>query len=209
MISKTFIALLYLLVALPFAQLDLKEKAELMGVQVDERQGDKAGVQKTDVSFIFSGRPTQYFHTFRDSVLELQFYDAVLGDEKLPEVAQAPFVSGGVVTQERLNVNKDIEGLSPLFKDVVRVLLPVEKGISWDFTVTDDFNVITLKTIWSRTVKVGSELTQTKTRTKAIIIGSVVGVTAGVIAWVLRPEEGPKTKEGDWVMDPPTLPPVP
>lgn len=202
---------LFLFTANVFAQLDLKEKAQLMGVQIDERDGTKKGVKKTDVSFIFTGKPTQYFHIFRDSTLELQFYDAVVGDEKLQDIAQAPFMAGGTITTERLNVNKDIEGLSPLFKDVVRVVLPIEKGVYLDFTVSDDYNVITLKTDWSKTVKVGGTYTATKTKTRAIIIGSVVGVTGGVIAYVLFGQDGKGGEDGEkpWEENPPALPNVP
>ncbi|MBL8028483.1 MAG: hypothetical protein JNL74_18815 [Fibrobacteres bacterium] len=209
--AAVFLAL-FLFSANIFAQLDLKEKAQLMGVQIDERDGTKKGVKKTDVSFIFTGKPTQYFHIFRDSTLELQFYDAVVGDEKLQDIAQAPFMAGGTIATERLNVNKDIEGLSPLFKDVVRVVLPIEKGVYLDFTVSDDFNVITLKTDWSKTVKVGGTYTTTKTKTKAIILGSVVIVTGGVIGYVLLSDDnGGEEPDGTVWQDagPPPLPTIP
>jgi hypothetical protein len=210
-IKNIAIVLVMLLMSVTiYAQLDLKEKAQLMGVQIDERDGARAGVKKTDVSFIFTGKPTQYFHIFRDSTLELQFYDAVVGDEQLQDIAQAPFVAGGTVVTERLNVNKDIEGLSPLFKDVVRVVLPIEKGVYLDFTVSDDYNVITLKTDWSKTVKVGGTYTASKTKTRAIIIGGVVGVTAGVIGYVLfGTDKVIKEEVVDWNPEAPSLPNIP
>jgi hypothetical protein len=191
-----------------FSQLDLKEKAQLVGIQVDEKPGATEKEKLTDVAFIFTGKPSAYYHTFKDNVLVIDFYDAEPGEEKLPDITQAPF-SGCTIAKDKIDANKDIEGLQPLLKDIVRVTLPVQKELAMDYTLSDDFNVITLSTVWSKGGKIVSKKTQTKTRTIMLIGGGVVGVTAGVIAYFfLKPEDnGGKTEvPPDWNPAPPTLP---
>jgi len=195
-----------------FCQLDLKEKAQLVGVQVDEKPGVTEKEKLTDVAFIFTGKPSQYFHSFKDSVLIIDFYDAEPGEEKLPDITQAPF-TGCVIVKDKVDVNKDIEGLEPLFKDIVRVTLPIQKEVTIDYTLSDDFNVITLATVWSKGGAIKSGVTQKKSRKWVYIAGGIVGVTAGTIAYILvkggggTPPDSGQTKE--WNPAPPPLPPVP
>ena len=194
-----------------FSQLDLKEKAQLVGIQVDEKPGATEKEKLTDIAFIFTGKPSAYYHTFKDNVLTVDFYDAEPGEEKLPDITQAPF-SGCSITKDKIDANKDIEGLQPLLKDIVRVTLPVQKDLALDYTLSDDFNVITLSTVWSKGGKIVSTKTQTKTRTIMLIGGGVVGITAGVIAYFfLQPNStgGTTQTTTDWDPPPPALPPTP
>ena len=202
----------FLFASMPlFAQLDLKEKAQLVGMQVDEKPGATEKEKLTDVAFIFTGKPSAYYHTYKDSILTIDFFDAEPGEEKLPDITQAPF-SGCSITRDKVDVNKDIEGMEPLLKDVVRITLPVQSGISIDYTLADDFNVVTLSTVWAKGGKIVSGVTNIKTKTKVMIIGGVVGVTGGVIAYIfLRPDkpiDGGKI-DPEWDPAPPALPPVP
>jgi hypothetical protein len=195
-----------------FGQLDLKEKAQLVGVQVDEKPGVTEKEKLTDVAFIFTGKPSQYFHSFKDSVLIIDFYDAEPGEEKLPDITQAPF-TGCTIGKDKVDVNKDIEGLEPLFKDIVRVTLPIQKEVTIDYTLSDDFNVITLATVWSKGGAIKSGVTTKKSRKWMYIAGGIVGVTAGTIAYILVNGGGSsgtdtsQTKE--WNPRPPPLPTIP
>jgi hypothetical protein len=211
--KSRYIFLSFILVVLLFpvsGQLDLKEKAQLVGVQVDEKPGATEKEKLTDVAFIFTGKPSQYFHTFKDNVLTIDFYDAEPGEEKLPDINQAPF-TGCTIAKDKVDVNKDIEGLEPLFKDIVRVTLPVQKDLTLDYTLSDDFNVITLSTVWSKGGTIKTTKTQKKTRTWMYISGGIVGVTAGVVTYILVSGGnggGPgSTPEQVWNPTPPPLPP--
>jgi hypothetical protein len=193
------------------AQLDLKEKAQLVGVQVDEKPGATEKEKLTDVAFIFTGKPSAYYHTYKDNILTIDFFDAEPGEEKLPDITQAPF-TGCTITKDKVDVNKDIEGMEPLLKDIVRVTLPVQKDISIDYTLADDFNVVTLSTVWAKGAKIVSGVTRTKTKTIMLIGGGVVGVTGAVIAYFFLKDTPPDTSgniKADWNPAPPTLPSVP
>lgn len=200
------------LLALPvLAQLDLKEKAQLVGIQVDEKPGATEKEKATDISFIFTGKPSAYYQNFKDSILTIEFYDAELSEEKLPDITQAPF-HGTSIAVDKINVNKDIEGLEAQFKDIVRVTLPIDQPVAFDYTLSDDFNVVTLATIWSREGKIKQGYTKRKTKTWIWISGGIVGVTVGTVAAIfLRNDEKKNngTEKVDWNPDPPSLPTLP
>jgi hypothetical protein len=194
-----------------YSQLDLKEKAQLVGIQVDEKPGATEKEKLTDVAFIFTGKPSAYYHTYKDSILTIDFYDAEPGEEKLPAVNQAPF-TGCTIAKDKVDVNKDIEGLEPLLKDIVRVTLPVDKAVSIDYTLSDDFNVITLSTVWTKGGQIVSKKTQKKSKMWVYIAGGIVGATAGVVTYIfLQPNGGNNGKivPPGWDPAPPALPPTP
>jgi len=201
--NRMFLLLLLLLpLSLP-AQLDLKEKAQLVGMQVDEKPGATDKEKLTDVAFIFTGKPSQYFHTFKDNVLTIEFYDAQPGEEKLPDVRQAPF-DGCTIAKDKVDINKDIEGLQPMLKDIVRVTLPVQKDVAIDYTLSDDFNVITLSTVWSKGGAIKNLKTQKKSRAWMYVAGGIVGITAGTVAYLFfkAPPESSKVDKNDRPWDP-------
>src|SRR3989339_926862 len=180
-----FSSLIIFLVCAPiFSQLDLKQKAQLVGIQVDEKPGASENEKLTDISFIFVDKPSAYYHNYKDGVLTIDFYDAQMGEEKLPDITQAPF-SGSTIGIDKIDVNKDIEGMQPLFKDIVRVTLPVLQGLDIDFTMADDFNVVTLSTVWTKGGKLAekSKKTTTKKYTWMWITGGVVGATTATILY--------------------------
>jgi hypothetical protein len=191
------------------AQIDLKEKAQLIGIQVDEKQGATPDEKLTDVSFIFIDQPSAYYNSFRENVLTIDFYDAILGEETLPKIDNDPFTLSDI-TQTKTDVNKDIEGLAPDLKDVVRVTLNVDPKVKIDFTLTDDFNVISLSTVWNKGGKdVVTRKTKKKTKTWVWITGGVVGASVGAVAYfVLRPPPDPPIEDtlGIWNPEPPALP---
>jgi hypothetical protein len=191
------------------AQLDLKEKAQLVGIQVDEKPGATDKEKLTDVSFIFTGKPRQYFHTLKENVLTLEFYDAQPGEDKLPAIKQAPF-AGCTIATDKVDVNKDIEGMEPLLKDIVRVTLPLQAGVTIDYTLSDDFNVITHATVWSKEGAIKNLKTQKKSKAWMYIAGGIVGVTAGTVAYLFfkAPSDTGQVKKGPgpWDPAPPGLP---
>ena len=194
----------------PFAQLDLKEKAQLVGLQVEEKQGASAEEKITDISFIFVDKPSTYNHSQEGSLLTLEFYDATLGDEPLEKIEGGPF-SDTKISAEKVDVNK-IEGMSPELKDVVRVEFTLKEGVQMDYTATDDFNVITVSTAWTLGGKLVTKQTAKKSRLWVWVVGGVVRLTAcGVAALLLRPEAGDTTTPPDEGWDPPlpTLPQTP
>ncbi len=201
------------LLCLPvFSQLDLKEKAQLIGIQIEDKKGATEQEMLSDVSFIFISQPSAFYHQRKDSLVTIEFYDATLGEEPIPSIIQSPFVNSWV-SVDKVDVNAGIEGLKADFKDVVRVSLEIEKGIDIDFTMSQDFNVFTLATVWSKTGKTATTLTQKKSNKKAwiwmaggsaVLIGGVVGVL------LIANDDGDGTKTAVWpVPAPPSLPPAP
>ena len=207
-----FFAALMLAGLLPvFSQLDLKEKAQLVGVQLESKPGATKDETMTDISFIFIDRPTAYYHSQKDNVLSVEFYDAVIGAEELPKIKQPPFTDC-VIAMEKMDVNKDIEGMAPEFKDVVRVVFTLEAGVQIDYTMTDDFNVVTLSSAWSKTGSIVSKKTQKKSKLWMWIVGGVVGVSGATAAYLLLTQEtetGGDTTTPPWNPPEPRLPPKP
>jgi hypothetical protein len=191
------------------AQIDLKEKAQLIGIQVDEKQGATPDEKLTDLSFIFIDQPSAYYNSFRDNVLTIDFYDAILGEEALPKIEQPPFTLCDI-SQTKIDVNKDIEGMAPELKDVVRITLNVDPKIKMDFTLTDDFNVISLSTVWNKGGKaVVTRKTKKKSKTWMWIAGGIVGASVGAVTYFMvstEDEPPPPTPPEPWDPDPPTLP---
>ncbi|MFH0920829.1 MAG: hypothetical protein V1913_10750 [Fibrobacterota bacterium] len=216
MLSRVLLSsvLLIFLSAPLFSQLDLKQKAQLVGIQVDEKPGVTEKEKLTDISFIFVDKPSAYYHNFKDGLLVVDFYDAQLGEEKLPDITQAPF-TGSTIAIDKIDVNKDIEGMQPLFKDIVRVTLPVQQGLDIDFTMSDDFNVVTLATVWTAGGKLGEKSRKTgkKSYKWMWITGGVVGVTTGtVLYFFLSNQDGTDNNDkgpGEWDPAAPALPPQP
>ena len=190
------------------AQIDLTEKAQLIGIQVDEKEGATPDEKLTDVSYIFIDQPSAYYNSFRENVLTIDFYDAVLGEEELPNIEQSPFTLCDI-SQTKIDVNKDIEGLAPDLKDVVRVTLNVDPEVKIDFTLTDDFNVISLSTVWTKGGKeVVTRKTKKKTKTWMWIAGGVVGASVGAVAYfMLKPQPIDSVRiDSTWNPEPPPLP---
>jgi len=198
------------LISLIIAQLDLKEKAQLLGIQVEEKPGATEQEKLTDVSFIFIDQPSAYYHNKKDSLLTIDFYDAILSEEKLPTIEQSPFMTSRI-TQTKIDVNKDIEGLAPEMKDIVRIDFIIEKDIEIDLTLTDDFNVITLSTVWTKGGKLVTKKTTKKSRAWMYVVGGIVGITAGTIGYIFATSEPPPpgTSDTSWNPPPPDLPNIP
>jgi hypothetical protein len=210
-VRSLLIVLSFLLVLPVFSQLDLKEKAQLVGVQLESKPGATKDETMSDISFIFIDRPTAYYHSQKDNTLTVEFYDAVIGAEALPRIKQPPFTDC-MIANEKLNVNKDIEGMAPDFKDVVRVTFTLEAGVQIDYTMTDDFNVVTLSSTWSKTGSIVSKKTQKKSKLWMWIVGGVVGVSGAAAAYLLL--TGETTPPQDTITPPwdpalPDLPPTP
>ena len=206
-----FFAALMLAGLLPvFSQLDLKEKAQLVGLQLESRPGATKDETMTDISFIFIDRPTAYYHNLKDNILAVEFYDAVIGSEELPRIKQPPFTDCKIAN-EKLNVNKDIEGMAPDFKDVVRVTFALEAGVQIDYTMTDDFNVVTLSSTWSKTGSIVTKRTTQKSKMWMWIVGGVVGVSGAAAAYLVLTQKTDTVVKTPEIWDPPEprLPPKP
>jgi hypothetical protein len=211
--KKKAVLLISILIAslIVYSQIDLKEKAQLLGIQLDEKQGATEEEKLTDISFIFIDQPSAYYHHRKENLLTIEFYDAVLGEEELPAIDQPPFTSCKIL-QDKVDVNKDIEGLAPDLKDVVRIELTIEEGIEMDLTLTDDFNVISLSTVWTKGGKIVTKKTTKKSRWWMWVVGGVVGATGGVVGYLMtRPtdEDDGGQDSTIWNPLPPTLPDIP
>ena len=206
-----FFAALMLAGLLPvFSQLDLKEKAQLVGVQLESKTGATKDETMTDISFIFIDRPTAYYHSQKDNVLTVEFYDAVIGAETLPRIKEQPFTDC-MIAMEKMNVNKDIEGMAPEFKDVVRVAFTLEAGVQIDYTMADDFNVVTLYSTWSRTGSIVSMKTAKKSKLWMWVVGGVVGVSGAAATYLILSQKSDTVEKNPEKWDPPEprLPPKP
>ncbi|OGJ85674.1 MAG: hypothetical protein A2268_16875 [Candidatus Raymondbacteria bacterium RifOxyA12_full_50_37] len=194
-----------------FSQIDLKEKAQLIGIQPDERKGATEQEHQTDIAFIFMSQPSAYYHQRKENTIIIEFYDAMLGEDPLSPIAVPPFASSKV-SNEKVDVNAGIEGLQADLKDIVRVELTFDEGVELDLTLNQDFNVITLATVWSRGGKLKSAVTTRKSKTWIWMIGGFVGITGAAVGvlystGVIGGKEDTVVTNNGW--KPPPLPGIP
>ncbi|MFH1761089.1 MAG: hypothetical protein ABIA63_08305 [bacterium] len=166
-----------------------------------EKAGKTAKGDKIVLSFIFQGQPGTYYSDINLDAhkLVLEFYDTKFGDQVPEPIIAGPF-TGSVIEEDEVDLNKDLEGMEPDIKKLIRVSLFFEKEI--DYEISDDFNVISLEIFYGLTAE-GKEVKTKKGGKKPIgiiaaTVGGIIGAAA-VAAYFLMPEPPPPEKPKDLV----------
>jgi hypothetical protein len=167
---------------------------------------------KIEVIFIFQGQPSTYYHdiSVKDNRLTLEFYDAKLGEETPDPVSTPPF-KGSQIEESEVDLNKDLEGMEPDIRKMVRVALYYDKGI--DYEISDDFNVITLSIYYGLTSE-GKKVRTTKGVSNKWVLPTILGgslAIAGGIGYLVLKGGGEEDTAGTIPLDatPPDRPAVP
>jgi hypothetical protein len=203
--TKNRVSLLVFIYAVSaFSQLNFVEKAEFVGIQINEINLPTEKIKKTDISFIFNGKPKNYFYNLNEAERELNIdiFDAIKGEDRLPEIGSAPFKTSRI-EYLKIDQNRDIEGLEPDIRDVVRIVIKLEDDVFVDCGVTDDYNVVTLKTRWSLE-PIRSVQNKPKYNNWKIITGVILGTAITAVTLIDQPPPPPPPPI-EWT-SPPAMP---
>ena len=98
-----------------------------------------------------------YYDDKRKSIV-LDLYDVKMGESAIDSLKEHPIL-GSSVEETQVDLNKDVEGLKPDLRDVIRVSL--RTNFNFEYDVEEEFGVVTLKFKWSR--KIEKKLNRSKT----------------------------------------------
>jgi hypothetical protein len=123
----------------------------LEGVQFIQKAGEKGG---NDMSLVFllTEKPSAYFNYYDASkkAVVFDFYDTHIGESPIDAIHAGPILNS-TIESSKIDLNKDVEGLKPDIRDVVRVSLFSQYDFEYD--VQEDESVITMNFKWSNNVE--------------------------------------------------------
>lgn len=158
------------------------QNAVLEGVQFSSEETGRADEVSITWYFIFRDKPSSYFYEIKKNPLRLvfEFYDTEKGTAPIPSQEQAP-VRGFEIEQTEVDMNKDVQGLRPDLRDVVKVSLMLDAVP--EISVTDEYNVISFQYPWTTDYSKINKYT-VKDNTMQILLWSLAGIGVGGIATV-------------------------
>ncbi len=119
----------------------------LEGIQVLKKENGK-NPQDVNIVFLLTEKPSVYFNYYdagRKAVV-FDFYDTHIGESLMDSIHEPPITTSSV-EPSRVDLNRDVAGLKPDFRDVVRVSLYTPRDFEYD--VREEDNVITLSFKWN------------------------------------------------------------
>ena len=116
----------------------------LEGLILEKKTGLTPDAKEVSVTIILSKLPSAFFdyydHDKKAIVLDL--YDTRVGESQLDTIAEYP-ITGSKVENTQIDLNKEVAGLKPDFRDVVRVMFYSKYGLYYD--IEEEFGVLNLK----------------------------------------------------------------
>ena len=181
--------------------------ATLMGLQMSE-EGTSVPLEKTlSVIFIFMNKPSTFFYYSPEKGeprIVFDFYNSQRDTTgTFQDIKAGPFTKSSVEQLKR-NINEDVKGLAPEWKDFVRVSLFTP--YAFDFTALEEYNTIVMKFRWS-TDPSTHKLARRSKWWKWPAILSPVGVATGIlIYYLIAPPDTGSGCAGINCFDPPVRP---
>ena len=104
------------------------------------------------VVYLLTESPSAYFNYYDEAkkAVVFDFYDTRIGDSPIEPIRESPFTNSTVELFKQ-DLNKDVEGLKPDIRDVVRVTLFTKYDLNYD--VQEDAGVITMSFKWGRGIQ--------------------------------------------------------
>lgn len=124
----------------------------LEGIVVEVKPGETPDAKNVNVVFLLSKMTSVFFdhYDLEKKQIVLDLYDTKLGESPIDSVIQFP-IKGSTVEQTEIDLNKDVEGLRPDLRDVVRITLSSDYNVPYQ--VEEEFGVINLRFKWSRKIE--------------------------------------------------------
>jgi hypothetical protein len=126
------------------------------GVQFSKREStDKS--KELSIVFLLTEKPSAYFNYYDPvkKAIVFDFYDTHIGESIMEPIHEDP-ITNSTVELFKLDLNKDVAGLKPDIRDVVRVSLFTPYDFEYD--VQEDYGVITMSFKWGK--KIASKLSR-------------------------------------------------
>lgn len=119
------------------------------GVQFTKKAGPTEGSKELTIVFLLTEKPSAYFNYYdpvKKSVV-FDFYDTRIGESIMEPIREHP-ITGSTVELFKLDLNKDVAGLKPDIRDVVRVSLQTPYDLEYE--LQEDYGVITMNFKWNK-----------------------------------------------------------
>lgn len=122
------------------------------GVQFTKKAGPTEGSKELSIVFLLTEKPSAYFNYYdvTKKAVVFDFYDTHIGESIMEQIHEHP-ITNSTVELFKLDLNKDVEGLKPDVRDVVRVSLFTNYDLDYD--IQEDFGVITMNLKWNKKIE--------------------------------------------------------
>lgn len=187
------------------------QSAIIEGIQITSENGSSPDEKIISGYFIFRDKPSSYFYEvkLRDKKIIFEFNDTKVGASPVPSVSEPP-IKGFKIVSDKVDINKDVKGLTPEYHNLIRVIFDLE-GVP-EIHVNDEYSIITFSFKWSNNPQLVSKYT-VKDKTPKIILWSSLGVGGlglGALGYfLLKPEDPPSGPGVIDIKDLPDRPPTP
>jgi hypothetical protein len=122
------------------------------GVQFTKKPGPTEGSKELSIVFLLTEKPSAYFNYYDPvkKAVVFDFYDTHIGESIMDPIHEYP-ITNSTVELFKLDLNKDVAGLKPDVRDVVRVSLFTAYDLEYD--IQEDYGVITMNFKWNKKVE--------------------------------------------------------
>lgn len=122
------------------------------GVQFTKKPGPTEGSKELSIVFLLTEKPSAYFNYYDPvkKAVVFDFYDTHIGESIMEPIHEYP-ITNSTVELFKLDLNKDVAGLKPDVRDVVRVSLFTAYDLEYD--IQEDYGVITMNFKWNKKVE--------------------------------------------------------
>jgi hypothetical protein len=122
------------------------------GVQFTKKPGPSEGSKELSIVFLLTEKPSAYFNYYDPvkKAVVFDFYDTHIGESIMEPIHEYP-ITNSTVELFKLDLNKDVAGLKPDVRDVVRVSLFTAYDLEYD--IQEDYGVITMNFKWNKKVE--------------------------------------------------------
>ena len=129
------------------------------GVQFTKKDGPTEGSKELTVVFLLTEKPSAYFNYYDPAkkAIVFDFYDTHIGESIMDPIHEHP-ITNSTVELFKLDLNKDVQGLKPDIRDVVRVSLFTPYDLEYE--LQEDYGVITMSFKWNK--KIARAFTRSK-----------------------------------------------
>jgi hypothetical protein len=119
------------------------------GVQFTKKPGPKEGSKELSIVFLLTEKPSAYFNYYDPvkKAVVFDFYDTHIGESIMEPIHEHP-ITNSTVELFKLDLNKDVAGLRPDIRDVVRVSLFTAYDLEYE--IQEDYGVITMNFKWNK-----------------------------------------------------------
>ncbi|KMQ52655.1 hypothetical protein CHISP_0424 [Chitinispirillum alkaliphilum] len=173
------------------------QNAVLEGIRITSEPTRVPDEKRVSCYFIFRDMPSNYFYDLdtRGRKLVFEFSDSEIGPSSIPTLRELP-IRGFETEQIQIDVNADIQGLTPEWHDMVRVTFNLE-GLPV-ITVDEEPGVISFSFLWSNNLD-KIPLYSMSERNTSLLVWSGAGLGAvglGLMSYFIWFNDSEVEKEG-------------